>query len=128
MMKPVLAFVLGAVLSAVLCLFYVNDLKTQLQNAQAQTQQQQTAQRSNDQGKLQHVQGLLDSCQGKFSRATFLYEQPTNLFGAPFGEPARVWAIPVDVEPAYIGTKHGVFSHYDPKTQMETVKFDAKKQ
>src|SRR5260370_7485072 len=123
MMKLVLAFVWGAVLSAVLCLFYVNDLKTQLQNAQAQTQQQQTAQRSNDQGKLQHVQGLLDSCQGKFSKATFLYEQPTNLFGAPFGEPARVWAIPVDVEPAYTRTNHATSTHYNPNTQTPTVNF-----
>src|SRR5260370_23103531 len=114
MMKLVLAFVWGAVLSAVLCLFYVNDLKTQLQNAQAQTQQQQTAQRSNDQGKLQHVQGLLDSCQGKFSRATFLYEQPTNLFGDPFGEPQNVWAIPVKLELANFGPKHGMISNYVP--------------
>jgi hypothetical protein len=33
----------------------------------------------------------------------------------------RKWVIPADVEPHYVGNGAAEYSHYDPKTQIETV-------
>jgi hypothetical protein len=75
----------------------------------------------------QEVTGQRDLCQGKFSRATILYVQKKNISGTPFGDAIKSWAIPVDVQPTYVGPEVGSFSHYDPKTQVETVKSQAKR-
>jgi hypothetical protein len=56
-----------------------------------------------------------DAYASKFQRVTLLYD--VGMLG---GE-TRAWAIPADVEPKAVGIKRGTFSHYDPKTQMETV-------
>jgi len=52
-----------------------------------------------------------------------------NVFGKPIArKPAvKVWLVEADVEPIYIGTGEGFFSHNDPKSQTETVQFPAKK-
>jgi hypothetical protein len=75
----------------------------------------QTAQSS-----LQQATQARDTCLAKFDRATLLYD--VGLLG---GE-TRVWAIPADVEPLVVGQKRGSYSHFDPKTQTETVHFQAK--
>lgn len=115
-MKAILGFLLGCVITGAVLGTYANDLKSQLQNAQSQTQSQ-----------LKQATQQRDNCQEKFSRITILYEQPTNIFGKPIRNkgPLKVWTIPADVDPAYVGSSEGSFSHYDPKTQMETVKLPA---
>lgn len=145
--KGILWFLCGCAVAAVPLGLYTMSLKNQLQstenvlrqlqisrqsNAQVdgQTQaklqsiqsqfQDVTQQRDSIQSQLQAVTQQRDTCQSKFNRGTFLYEQPI------LGGPTREWLLPVDVEPVYVGNRRGIFSHYDPKTQVETVKFDAK--
>ena len=134
MKQGILGFVLGCSVIGVVLGFYALDLKAQLHAAQTEAQTQKmyaNVEKKNEQhqeqGKLQQVTEQRDVCQAKFSRATILYVQQKNLFGTPFGDAAKSWEIPVDVEPTYIGPQVGLFSHYDPKTQVETVKFPAKR-
>ena len=70
-----------------------------------------------------------EALKAKFARGTVLYEQPVSMFGKPLDrKPAlKVWLVKADVEPVYIGTGEGFFTHYDPKSQTETVKFPAQK-
>jgi hypothetical protein len=57
-----------------------------------------------------------DTCQAKFQRSTILYD------GSVFE--SRRWIIPADVEPVlFTPERLASFSHYDPKTQTETMKF-----
>ena len=58
-----------------------------------------------------------DACNAKFSRSTFLYD--VGLFNTE----TRSWVIPADLEPVLAAGKNGTFSHYDPKTQTESVHF-----
>ena len=134
MKQGILGFVLGCVLTGGVLGIYASGLKAELGAAQkeaqiqkAYMQRQQDAIKSDEQAKLQQqsqsqeqVTQQLDACQATFNRATFLYEQGV------FGGPAREWLLPVDFEPVYAGQKRGLYSHYDPKTQTETVKFPAK--
>ncbi len=62
-----------------------------------------------------------DICNAKFDRSTILYDQ--GLFGE-----SKDWIIPADVEPVALGNNRGTFTHYDPKTQTETVHFQPKPQ
>ncbi len=75
-----------------------------------------------DNATIQSLTQERDSCDSKFSRATILYD--TGLFGVE----TKAWVIPADVEPMVVGQKRGTFSHYDPKTQTETVHFQPKTQ
>jgi hypothetical protein len=52
-----------------------------------------------------------------------------NIFGRPIDRKAaiKVWAVSADIDPVYIGTGEGFFTHYDPKSQTETVQFPARK-
>ena len=61
-----------------------------------------------------------DTCNAKFSRFTFLYDQGL------FTNETRAWVIPADVEPVLAAGKIGTYSHYDPKTQIKTVHFKGK--
>jgi hypothetical protein len=106
--EGILGFVLGCFVVGVVLGLYALRLKAELRVAQEVTEQR-------------------DLCQGKFSRATILYVQKKNTLGTPFGDAIKSWAIPVDVQPAYVGPEVGLFSHYDPKTQVETVKLQASK-
>lgn len=62
-----------------------------------------------------------DTCNAKFDRATFLYD-----IGL-FSNETRAWVIPADVEPVLATGKTGTYSHYDPKTQIETVHSKARR-
>jgi hypothetical protein len=110
-----IGFVLGCLLTGLVLGIYASALKAELSTAQneAKVQQMSSTQQR-------------DACQIRFSRFTNLYVQKKNIFGTPFGDLTKSWTIPVDVEPSYVGPEVGLFSHYDPKTQVETVKFPAK--
>jgi hypothetical protein len=61
-----------------------------------------------------------DTCVAKFNRVTFLYDVGF------LNNETRAWAIPADVDPVLVTGKIGTYSHYDPKTQTETVHFKGK--
>jgi hypothetical protein len=61
-----------------------------------------------------------DTCNAKFERFTVLYD--VGLFNIE----TKAWAIPADIEPVMVTGKNGTYSHYDPKTQIETVHFRGK--
>jgi hypothetical protein len=61
-----------------------------------------------------------DTCNAKFDRFTVLYD--VGLFNVE----TKAWAIPADIEPVLATGKNGSYSHYDPKTQTETVHFKGK--
>jgi hypothetical protein len=61
-----------------------------------------------------------DTCKAKFDRFTILYD-----IGFLNVE-TKAWAIPADIEPVLVTGKSGTYSHYDPKTQTETVHFKGK--
>jgi hypothetical protein len=105
--EGILGFVLGCFVVGVVLGLYALGPKAELRVAQEVAEQ-------------------LDLCQGKFSRATILFEKK-NTLGTPFGDAIKSWAIPVDVQPAYVGPEAGLFSHYDPKTQVGTVKLHARR-
>jgi hypothetical protein len=114
--KAILSFLLGCIVTGAVVGVYASDLRNELRNARSQAQSE-----------LRQVAQDRDTCQERFSRTTFLYSRPTNILGRPIGTPVKVWVIPADVEPEYVGSSEGFFSHYDTKTQVETVKFEAKK-
>jgi hypothetical protein len=63
-----------------------------------------------------------DTCTARFERATVLYDVVL------FNNETRAWVIPADVEPVLAPNKNGSYSHYDPKTKIETVHFKGKAQ
>ncbi len=68
-MKPVYAFLLGCLITAVVFGIYVSDLKSRLGSTQNQGQfvaQQATRE-------IQLVRDQRDACQAKFGRSTILY-------------------------------------------------------
>jgi hypothetical protein len=68
---------------------------------------------------IPNLQAQLSACQSKFQRSTVLYD------GVMFH--SRRWVIPADVEPVLIGKQETAsYSHYDPKTQVETVQLSPK--
>jgi hypothetical protein len=88
-----------------------------------------TSQLSTTTSQLSTATSQTDALKAKFDRGTILYERPVNIFGTPMvNRPAlKVWVLKADVEPVYIGSGEGLFTHYDPKTQTETIAFRAKK-
>ncbi|HEV2194194.1 MAG TPA: hypothetical protein VGR55_01330 [Candidatus Acidoferrum sp.] len=60
-----------------------------------------------------------DSCQAKFQRSTILYDGVLTV--------DRGWLIPADVEPIS-NRPNASYTHFDPKTQTETVRIPAKRQ
>jgi hypothetical protein len=61
-----------------------------------------------------------DACASKFDRATVLYD--VGLFNVE----TKAWVIPADVEPVLVTGKSGNYTHYDPKTQTETIHIKGK--
>jgi hypothetical protein len=60
-----------------------------------------------------------DALAEKFQRRTILYD------GEMFS--TRRWEIPADVQPRFIGSSgQPAYTHYDPKSQVETVKIAAR--
>jgi hypothetical protein len=63
-----------------------------------------------------------DECKAKFDRQTILYD---NTFP---NAPDRIWIIPADVEPIAVGDHPVMYTHYDPKTKRESVRFHPQRQ
>lgn len=107
-MKQILSFLGGCALTALV--FYLT-LVPRAKAAQQATNSQAAAQ-------LQAAVQQRDACTAKFSRETVLYD-PSEVFRIP----EKTWIIPADITPHYVGSRNNAqFSHYDPKTQDETVK------
>jgi hypothetical protein len=68
------------------------------------------------------LRSQFQSCQAKFERATILYDGTLAQ--------GRRWVIPADVEPVYVGNVPGLadYTHFDPKTQTETIHLKPKHQ
>lgn len=90
----------------------------ELRNASSQTDSQTSTLSATN----ENLSTQLTACTAKFGRGTFLYD--VGLLG---GE-TRAWFIPADVEPVRVGRLRGNFSHYDPKSQTETIHMTAKTQ
>jgi len=107
------------VLGAVLGLFGGSLLSKKVSAEQTETAinlQKQLFER-----RLNEVTGERDSCTAKFQRSTILYDGVLNV--------DRGWLIPADVEPKLIGNRpNASYTHYDPKTQTETVRLNAQHQ
>jgi hypothetical protein len=121
-MKVILGFLAGCILTGAIFYFAVIPKVNQVENTQDQGLSALQQQIQTLQEQIQSVTTEKDSCQNKFHRGTYLYEA-----GVLTG-PSKRWWLPVDVEPVYLGQTNGSFSHYDPKTQTETVHFQPKTQ
>jgi outer membrane murein-binding lipoprotein Lpp len=98
------------------------DRDTSLRGLQSQIQSLTTDKDASIQNLQAQIQSLTtdrDACKSKFERATILYDVGV------LGGQTRAWVVPVDVEPRIVGGKRGTYSHYDPKSQTETVHFNA---
>jgi hypothetical protein len=63
-----------------------------------------------------------DACKAKFDRQTILYDNRIAV------DPEKIWIIPADVEPIVVGDHDVTYTHYDPKSNRETVRFHPKRQ
>jgi hypothetical protein len=114
--KYILAFLSGAAVAAALIYgLVIPEVRKGATNDEAFARNVQTLQAS-----LQQVTEERDSCTAKFNRATILYD-----IGL-FNNETRAWVLPVDVDPVLAPNKLGSYSHYDPKTQVETVHLKGK--
>jgi len=84
-----------------------NPLQTQLERAQAA---------------LDAAGQERDTCKARFNRQTMLYDNRIAV------DPEKIWIIPADVEPIVVGDHDVTYTHYDPNTKSETVRFHPKRQ
>ncbi|MGB6876881.1 MAG: hypothetical protein WBD87_12710 [Candidatus Acidiferrales bacterium] len=111
-------FICGCVLSAVVFGVYSFTFYQHVHAAQNTNQQGIQQQMQNISAQLTEADQERDACRAKFSRETVLYD-PSEVFGIR----EKTWIIPADITPQYVGARRGAqVSHYDPKTQDETVK------
>jgi len=117
-LKLAIAFFAGCLVTGMIMGLVINDQRYKNETSQNRLKAQ-----------VEQLSKQHDVCQAKFSKVTILYQQPINIFGrATRNAPVKVWAIPADVQPAYLGLDNaGSFTHFDPKTMVETVKLPAKK-
>jgi len=71
---------------------------------------------------LQSATQERDQCKAKFDRQTILYDNSIAV------QPERIWIVPADVEPTVVGEHSVTYTHYDPKTKSETVRFHPSRQ
>lgn len=71
---------------------------------------------------LQAASQERDTCKAKFDRQTILYDNTIYV------EPDKIWIIPADVEPIAVGDHRVTYTHYDPTTKRETVRFHPQRQ
>jgi len=124
-MKNALWFVAGCVVTFIATYL---ALKPKMNNAADQsTITQLRSQLASDQSTMSQLRDQQadltkqrDTCTAKFDRATFLYDVGF------LNNETRAWVLPVDVDPVLAPGKNGTYSHYDPKTQTETVHFRGK--
>lgn len=118
-MKNAAWFFGGFVLAAILAVVIVPNLGRGDAAQVAMRNAQLVAQLRSQQAELMKER---DTCAAKFDRATILYD--VGLLNIE----TKAWVLPVDVEPVLVQGKSGNYSHYDPKTQVETVHFKGKTQ
>ncbi|HTT22159.1 MAG TPA: hypothetical protein VMG82_24740 [Candidatus Sulfotelmatobacter sp.] len=80
------------------------------------------AQLESTQAALQTAGQERDACKAKFDRQTILYDNSIAV------DPEKIWIIPADVEPIAVGEHAVMYTHYDPNTKRETVRFHPKRQ
>jgi hypothetical protein len=118
MKRNLLWFVGGAVLTALAFYLILMPQLKGLQKTDNDAFVAQQARNSQAAAQLQAITQERDACTAKFSRETVLYD-PSEVLRIP----QRTWIIPADVTPQYVGSRSNAqFSHYNPKTQDETVK------
>ena len=71
---------------------------------------------------LQFVTQERDKCTARFDRETILYDNSILI------ALDQIWIIPADVEPIAVGDHSVTYTHFDPKTKRETVRFQPKRQ
>jgi hypothetical protein len=71
---------------------------------------------------LQTASQERDLCKAKFDRQTILYDNSIIV------DPEKIWIIPADVEPVVVGDHVVSYTHYDPKSNRETVHFHPTRQ
>jgi hypothetical protein len=71
---------------------------------------------------LKSVTQERDKCTAKFDRETILYDNSILI------TPDKIWIIPADIEPIAVGDHSVTYTHFDPKTKRETVRFHPKRQ
>jgi hypothetical protein len=106
-LHPVAGILLGAVLASIVWVFVYNANATMLDAAQKD---------------LRQARSEKSQCIEKLARGTILYDVGI------LGSETKAWYIPADVEPVRLSGTRGTFSHYDPKTQNETIHMAAKTQ
>jgi Tfp pilus assembly protein PilN len=121
-LKYFLWFVLGSIVGAVGIVLAMNPALESTSKSQEATQNLMQQKLSSQLAAIKEITDQRDTCTAKFQRATFLYD--VGLFNAE----TRAWVIPVDVVPVAAPNHRGSFSHFDPKTQVKTVHFQAKAQ
>jgi hypothetical protein len=112
-LKNLLSFLAGCIVTFVLSYQIIRSQPSPQVESMAATISQLRAQTAD-------LSKQRDTCNAKFERATILYD--VGLFNVE----TRAWVIPADVEPVLAPNKNGSYSHYDPKTQTETVHFKGK--
>jgi len=131
--KYVLWFAAGCLVTAVIFgLFVIPAVKRAAAESARKAAQQKfsaelaknpvEAQLESTKAALQTATQERDQCKAKFDRQTILYDNTI------ITDPARIWIIPADVEPIAVGDHAVTYTHYDPNTKRETVRFHPSRQ
>jgi hypothetical protein len=110
-------FLAGCAFAAIITLFLASRVQRSAASQNAVYNAQVIGQLRGEQAELIKERG---TCMAKFDRVTVLHD--VGLFNVE----TKAWAVPADVEPEMATGKNGTYSHYDPKTQIETVHFRGK--
>ena len=121
-LKYLLWFVLGSIVGAVGIMLAMKPALESTSKSEEKIQGMAQQRIARQLATINQLTEQRDTCMAKFQRATFLYDVGI------LNNETRAWVLPVDVEPKMAANKRGTFSHYDPKTQMETVHFQPKTQ
>ena len=109
------------ILGALLGLFVGSYLfRKSTEQTDAQRQRTYSVELQQLESKVNNLTQDRDACRAKFQRSTILYDGVMNV--------DRGWLIPADVEPTLLGNRpNASYTHFDPKTQTETVKLQPKR-
>jgi hypothetical protein len=120
--QGILGFVIGAVAASILWGGSIVPRATRLSQSEQGTLQSMRQRMGELQNENQNLTTEVNTCQAKFSRGTFIYD--IGLLNTE----TRAWYIPADIDPVALGQKRGSYSHFDPRTQTETVHLPPKTQ
>lgn len=131
--KYVLAFAAGCLATILIFYMFLIPAATRTAAASAEKATRQKfsdelaanpldAQLQSTKAALQAANQERDTCKAKFDRQTILYDNTIYV------EPDKIWIIPADVEPIAVGDHRVTYTHYDPTTKRETVRFHPPRQ